>query len=115
MNDKHELKIIGGIMKNLTKSINLNLVLLVAFTLVIFLIPDPVYAAKAKSQLKKIIDSKFFAGAIDLGLIIFAAYQWFLYIADFNPGDAFKKIILPALVTFLAFQWKDVLKWINLY
>ena len=54
MNDKHELKIIGGIMKNLTKSINLNLVLLVAFTLVIFLIPDPVYAAKAKSQLKKL-------------------------------------------------------------
>lgn len=48
------------------------------------------------------------------GLGLYSAWKWFQYFASFNPSSAFLDIIVPALMTFLAFQLDTVLGWFKL-
>ena len=52
--------------------------------------------------------------AITMGFGIFAAYKWFEYFSGFKPESAMINIILPAVLTFLTFQWPQVLTWVGM-
>jgi hypothetical protein len=94
---------------------NPALVLMFAFVVMTVLSPEVAYAGNSmRGNLNTLIQNTFFKGAIDLGLIIVAAWNWFSYFANFDPKDAFMKAIVPGILTFLAFQWVDVLRWVQL-
>ena len=96
---------------------NTTYILLAVFVMVEVFMPELALAQGTndmKGHFSTFLTNPFFKGAIDLGLIIFAGYQWFMYFADFDPSSAFKKVIVPAGITFLAFQWTDVLRWVQL-
>ena len=95
---------------------NTTYVLLAVFVMVAAFMPEIAMAQgnDMKGNFASLLTNPLFKGAIDLGLIIFAGYQWFMYFADFDPSSAFKKVIVPAGITFLAFQWTDVLRWVQL-
>lgn len=63
---------------------------------------------------KTFLTDPFFKGAIDLTLLILAGYKWFSYINNFNPSNAFMEALVPAALTFFAFQWTQVLNWVGL-
>jgi len=65
--------------------------------------------AQAASDGLAILTDGHFQTLITFGLGIFAAWKWFLYIANWSPGGAFTEIITPALLTALAFKWKALL------
>lgn len=98
-----------------TKS-NWMYVVMLAYVAVVAMMPEFAMAQgnDMKGNFSSFLTNPLFKGAIDLGLIIFAGYQWFMYFAEFDPSSAFKKIIVPAGITFLAFQWTDVLKWVQI-
>lgn len=56
------------------------------------------------------MDFQLLKGLIDLTLLIYAGFLWFNYFADFDPLDAFMKLIPPASITILSFQWKEIFK-----
>jgi hypothetical protein len=101
-------------MKN-TK-INWNYLFMVTLVAVVAFMPELAMAQgnDMKGNFATLLSNPLFKGAIDLGLIIFAGYKWFMYFANFDPASAFKEVIVPAGITFLAFQWTDVLKWVQL-
>lgn len=103
-------------MKSLIKSVNFTNLFILSLMAVAIFAPEVAMAQNSQqTALGTIInDGSKFKLAIDLGLLVFAAYQWFMYIANFNPSAAFKDIILPGLITFLAFQWAEVLSWVGL-
>jgi hypothetical protein len=68
----------------------------------------------AQSSLNSLITDPYFKKSLDFGLIIFAGYQWFLYFNNFNPANAFKEAIVPAVITWFAFQWPTAFKWVGL-
>ena len=51
---------------------------------------------------------------IDICLILFSVYEWVIYIKEFKPENAFCKIVRPTCATFLAFQWFEILRWVEL-
>lgn len=98
------------------KKMNWISILTVAYVALLAFMPEVAMAQgnDMKGNFATFLSNPLFKGAIDLGLIIFAGYQWFMYFADFDPASAFKKVIVPAGITFLAFQWTDVLKWVQI-
>lgn len=69
--------------------------------------------AHAKTLSNLFIDD-IFKSIITFGLGIYAAWKWFQYFANFSPGSAFTDIIVPAVLTFLAFKWHEVLTWFKI-
>lgn len=67
-----------------------------------------------KTNFASLLSNPLFKNAIDIGLLLLAGWRWFNYFSDFQPDSAFKNIIVPAVITFLAFQWLDVLRWMQL-
>jgi len=93
--------------KVITKENAVALTWVIALSAMILVIPEMAYA----QNLNKILNDGTFKSIITFGLGIYAAWKWFSYFADFNPGSAFTQIIVPAVITFLAFKWLEVLKW----
>lgn len=65
-------------------------------------------------QFKKLISNEYFKKSIDLGLLIFAGLKWYDYFNGFQPEQAFKAIITPAVLTYLAFNWMSFLTFVGL-
>lgn len=55
-----------------------------------------------------------FRRILTFGLGLLAAWKWFEFFSNFNPGSVFTNIIVPAFITFLAFKWQTVLGWFGL-
>ena len=47
---------------------------------------------------------------ITTGFALFAAVKWIEYFAGFSTNSALSAAIVPALLTFLTFQWESILK-----
>lgn len=103
-------------MKNLSKGNNRWMMVLVVMVLVSAMFPEFAFAGNngQQSSLKSLLSNPFFKSAVDFGLLVYAGYKWFMYFAEFDPASAFQKVLVPAVMTFLAFQWLDVLGWIKL-
>jgi hypothetical protein len=99
-------------MKNLVKALNNRIVYATAMTMLIS--SDSFAQGITNTNLKTILNDPNLQTAVTVGFGIFAAFQWFRYFAEFNPGSALLNIILPAVLTFLTFQWNTVLHWFGL-
>ena len=68
----------------------------------------------SQANFKSFVTNGVFKTIIDLGLLFLAAFQWFLYWNSWSPENAFKDILKPAVITFVAFNWVLVLDWVGL-
>ena len=87
------------------------------FTLLmaVMMIPEMAFAGNSMQQnIGTLLANPMFKGAIDLGLLLLAGFKWFDYFAEFDPKSAFRNVIVPAVLTFLAFQWLDLLRWVGI-
>ena len=102
-------------MKTQTKNTLSYLALATTAFMLVFM-PEEALAQQntQKTNFASLLANPLFKNAIDIGLLIFAGWKWFGYFAGFNPDSAFKDIVVPAVITFLAFQWLDVLRWMQL-
>jgi len=97
-------------MRGLKKE-NRNVVLMLVLTaFVMTIIPEMAMA----QNVNNILNNGYFKTAINFGLGMYAAWKWFEYFNGFSPNSAFKDIIVPAIITFLAFQWQTVLGWFSI-
>jgi hypothetical protein len=91
-----------------------NLSVLAIF-LVALIVPEMAFAGNAaQGNFQEFVTNGVFKTVIDLGLLFLAAFQWFLYWNGWNPQNAFKDILGPAVITFIAFNWITVLGWVGL-
>ena len=67
---------------------------------------------KGGSLFKDFATNREVSTIIGLAMILIALYEWFMYFNNFDPSKAFKNIIKPALLTWLALQWKVFLYWV---
>ena len=83
---------------------------------VVLIMPSYAFAQQGSGVdfLNKLVSNSTFKKTIDMGLILLAGYQWFMYLNGFKPEGAFKDIIIPAAITFFAFNWVRVLSWVGL-
>jgi uncharacterized protein YjfI (DUF2170 family) len=70
--------------------------------------------AMAAGNVNQILSNKNFMPIVKFGLGLYAAWKWFEYFSNFSPNSAFKDIIVPALITYLAFQIDTVLGFFGL-
>lgn len=83
--------------------------------MVVMMIPEMAFAGNSmQGNIGTLLNNPLFKGAIDLGLLLLAGFKWFDYFAEFDPKTAFRNVIIPAVLTFLAFQWLDVLRWVQI-
>lgn len=89
---------------------------LAVFAVSLTLMPDVALAQSnaMKSNVGGLLRNPLFKNSVDIGLLLLAGWRWFEYFSGFQPDNAFKQIIVPAVITFLAFQWTDVLGWVGL-
>ena len=83
----------------------------------VFLFPEIALAGNGNTQttnFQEFVTNGVFKTIIDMGLLFLAAFQWFLYWNGWSPQGAFKDILVPAVITFMAFNWIEVLGWIGL-
>jgi hypothetical protein len=66
--------------------------------------------AMAAGNVNQILSNKNFMPIVKFGLGLYAAWKWFEYFSN----SAFKDIIVPALITYLAFQIDTVLGFFGL-
>lgn len=90
--------------------------LMFAIVVVAGMIPELGFAQTmdAKSQISSLFKNETFSAAINFGLIVYAGYQWFVYFNGFDPGKAFKEAIVPAGITWFAFNWQTALSWVGI-
>lgn len=99
-------------MKNLVTKENVKATgVLMVVAMLAFLLPE---ASHAQNVGKLLGDTQYFKPIVTFGLGVYAGWKWFQYFANFSPGSAFTDIIVPAVMTFLAFKWTDVLKWFGI-
>ena len=98
-------------MKKLVNKQNASAFMVVmAITALMLVVPESAQA----QNVGKVISDGTFKPIISFGLGLYAAWKWFEYFANFAPRSAFTDIIVPAIITFLAFKWADVLKWMTI-
>ena len=71
-------------------------------------------AAMASAGITAITQEGHFTKILSLGFAVGAVYSWIQYFANFKPESALTNIFVPAILTYLAFQWQTVLSWFNL-
>lgn len=96
--------------KMMTKENAVAFTWVMAISAMMLIMPEMAHA----QNLNKILNDGIFKSIITFGLGIYAAWKWFQYFANFSPGSAFTDIIVPAVLTFLAFKWQEVLKWFSI-
>jgi hypothetical protein len=72
-------------------------------------------AKLANNNLNTILTDKTFQLAVTIGFGIFAFFKWIEYFSSFSTGNALTGIILPSLLTYLAFQWNTILSLMGLF
>lgn len=78
------------------------------FLVAIMVIPE-LAMAQFDGKFLSITENKTFANTITFGLFCYAGYSWFQFFSSFELASAFMNILKPAIVTFLAFKWKEAL------
>jgi len=73
-----------------------------------------VNTTESQVVLGELLENPLFKGAIDLVLIMMAGFAWFTYFAGFDPAKAIAKVIHPVMLTFMAFQWQELIKWVGI-
>lgn len=95
-------------MKNLSKKQLLQLAAILAVGL---LATQPALAAQSTNLIGMLTNGQSkLAPGITAGFALFAAVKWIGYFANFSTSNALSDAIVPALLTFLTFQWDAVLK-----
>ena len=91
-------------------------ILLVIIMSIIMFFPEVSFAQEnsQSGNFKNFISKGAVKSALDFGLLFTAAYKWFSYFINWNPANAFLEVIVPGLMTFLAFNWLTVLGWFGL-
>lgn len=80
--------------------------LFLMITILIFsALPQDAFAFSASQSVQAFFDEERTRKILDFGLILWALYQWYMYINNFEPSRAFKDIIYPGLITWFAFNW----------
>lgn len=69
-------------------------------------------AGNMKGNINTIIQNPQIAAGITVGFGILALFKWIQYFGDFKPESALQNAIVPAMLTFLTFQWQTVLGWV---
>ena len=91
-----------------------NIFFFVFLAIQLFL-PEVALAGNSQTtNFQEFVTNGVFKTVIDMGLLFLAAFQWFLYWNGWSPQNAFKDVLVPAVITFLAFNWITVLKWVGL-
>jgi len=65
-----------------------------------------------KGNMNTIIQDPRIAAGITVGFGILALFRWIQYFGNFKPESALQEAIVPAMLTFLTFQWATVLGWV---
>ena len=78
------------------------------------ILPEIANAQTAGSNITEMLTGGQVKPIIKFGLGMYAAWKWFEYFASFKPSSAFLDIILPAMMTFLAFKYDVVLGWFKI-
>lgn len=86
--------------------------MVLCFAVLALVMPEIAFAGKP--DIKGIVSDGTFKDIVTLGFGLFAFWKWIEYIAGFSPSSALKDMIVPALITFLAFKWTMVLGWFKL-
>lgn len=96
-------------MKNNTTVFTGQNIFLVILLAIAFFMPE--LAMAQNNEATQLIDftNGFLKRAIDFGLWIAAIVAWINYFASFQPDKALQNAVLPGFLTFLAFQWADIL------
>lgn len=99
-------------MKNVAEKKSFGTVLLVAVAMgFMFLLPE---ISMAAGNVNTVLTNNRFMPIIKFGLGLYAAWKWFEYFSNFSPGSAFRDIIVPAIITYLAFEIQTVLGFFGL-
>lgn len=95
---------------------NLNVVVGIAIAVMAFVaLFMPEIAMAATNPEAGIIGNTFLTTSskltkgINIGLILYAVWRWLLFLKDFSFENAFPGILTPATITFIAWQWQDIL------
>jgi hypothetical protein len=72
-------------------------------------------AKLANNNLNTILTDKTFQLAITIGFGLFAFWKWIEYFSSFSTGSALTGIIVPSLLTYLAFQWNTIISLMGLF
>lgn len=94
----------------------MNYVMMIFFIMICFC-PELAFAGNDNSQIanfKNFVTQGMFKKVMDLGLLVYAGVKWFDYLNGWSPNGAFKDILIPAMVTFAAFNWITMLGWVGL-
>lgn len=68
----------------------------------------------AQQYFRNLIMTDTFKTSMDLGFLIYAALKWYTYFNNFNPATAFIDIVIPAFITFVAFNWVTFLQFVQI-
>jgi hypothetical protein len=88
--------------------------------LALFLVEDEVMAApvqtagSTRTYLRSMLTDTKFSNAVTIGFAILAFWKWIEFLQAFKADSALRDAITPALLTFLAFSWGDMLTWVGI-
>lgn len=80
---------------------------------IIALVPEMVMAADYSTVVKGILQLEVVKSSITVGFAFYAFIKWIDFFQNFDSGKALTGIITPAILTFFAIKWQDVVKWIG--
>lgn len=66
-----------------------------------------------KSHLGQILTNQAVVTTITVAFAILAAWKWIEFFQGFQAESALSKAFTPAVLTFMAFAWGDVLTWVG--
>lgn len=67
-----------------------------------------------KAHMQQILNTPTFQTTVTVAFAILALWKWIEYLQDFQAQNALTRAITPALLTFMAFAWGDVLGWVGI-
>jgi len=71
-------------------------------------------ASKAKGHLSELVGNASVSNTLTFLLLFYAFYLWFEWGHNLEPKSALKTAWLPAMVTFFALKWQEVLGWFGI-
>jgi hypothetical protein len=83
-------------------------------TLLAMVVSTDAFAQINNGNIGTIFRNQNFQVCVTIGFGLFTFYKWVEYFANFQVSSALREIIIPAILTFLCFQWNKVLQWVGL-
>lgn len=71
-------------------------------------------ASVGKDKFTLLLANPIFETTVTITLYMFAAFKWFTWIEGLSTQSALTSAITPAIITFIAFEWKTVLGWVGI-